>query len=185
MDAARAIVAADGYEALRVRALAQVAGVSSRTIYQNYASLDALLLAAVTDAWQSGNASLDALSRGDDCALERVNCVIAVTTEWMFANRRLAVGALRALLSARAGVAPHLDAWRNALHSVFLDAVRDDQATRRADEIAELLSSTWFTALVGWAAGVTTDAQLAAVMRCATQLLLDPAAAATLETKVL
>jgi AcrR family transcriptional regulator len=56
LDAALELASQGGYEALQVCAISERAGVSSRTIYEHFQSLDALLIVAVAE--QS-----DALSR--------------------------------------------------------------------------------------------------------------------------
>ena len=49
LDAALVLASEGGYDALQVRALAGLAGVSSRTIYANFPSLDSLLIVAVDE----------------------------------------------------------------------------------------------------------------------------------------
>src|SRR4051795_1123352 len=49
LDAALQLALQGGYEALQVRAISERAGVSSRTIYANFSSLDSLLIVAIAE----------------------------------------------------------------------------------------------------------------------------------------
>ena len=49
LDAALQLALEGGYDALQVRALSERAGVSSRTIYANFPSLDSLLILAIAE----------------------------------------------------------------------------------------------------------------------------------------
>ena len=46
------------------------------------------------------------------------------------------------------------------------------EATDRDREVAELLESIWFSALVGWASGTSADGDIARIMQRAAKLLL-------------
>jgi AcrR family transcriptional regulator len=172
LDAALVLVSEGGYDALQVRALAGVAGVSSRTIYANFPSLDSLLIVAVAE--QSGDLYrrfTDAPPKGRSPAA-RVNQLISELTDTMTANRALTVALLRALLSGKPDVAQYVDGFRTVLQTMLATAIALDKATKRDHEIAELLECIWFTALIGWVTGTDDGTHIGELMRRSTRLLL-------------
>ncbi len=172
LDAAFELATHGGYDALQVRTIAQRAGVSSRTIYENFPSLDSLLIIAVAeqsdvDYWQH----IQLLPEGPTPAA-RVNELIDELTETITANRALTVALFRALLSGKPDVAQHVRDYREATRAALTSAITAEQPTRTEREVAEILESTWFTALAGWATGTAADTDIIEIMRSATRLLL-------------
>jgi AcrR family transcriptional regulator len=172
LDAALELASEGGYEALQVRTLAGRAGVSSRTIYAHFPSLDSLLIVAVAE--QSGDLYrrfTGAPPKGRSAAA-RVNQLISELTATMTANHVLTVALLRALLSGKPDVAQYVDGFRTVLQTLLATAMAGTGATKRDREVAELLECVWFTALVGWATGTDTDAHIGELMRRSTRMLL-------------
>ena len=130
LDAALELASEGGYEALQVRALAGRAGVSSRTIYANFPSLDSLIIVAVAE--QSGDLYrrfTESRLKGRSAAA-RVNQLISELTETMTANRALTVSLLRALLSGKPDVSQYVDGFRTVLQTMLATADR----ARRAEQ---------------------------------------------------
>ncbi len=169
LDAAFELAAQGGYDALQVRAIAQRAGVSSRTIYENFASLDSLLIIAVAEQpdvldWRH----IRSFPEGPTPAA-RVNDLINELTATITANRALTVALFRALLSGKPDVAQHVRDYREATRAALTSAITAEQPTRTDREVAEILESTWFTALAGWATGTAADTDISESMRSATR----------------
>jgi len=172
LDAALELASEGGYEALQVRTIAAQAGVSSRTIYANFPSLDSLLILAVAE--QSGDLYrrfAGAPPKGRSAAA-RVNQLISELTETMTANRALTVALLRALLSGKPDVAQYVNGFATVLQTMLATAIAPEGPTKRDREAAEILESVWFTALVGWATGSDPDTYIGELMRRSTRLLL-------------
>jgi AcrR family transcriptional regulator len=172
LDAAFGLAAQGGYDALQVRAIAQRAGVSSRTIYENFASLDSLLIIAVAERsdvldWRQ----IQSFPDGPTPAA-RVNELIDELTATVTANRTVTVALCRALLSGKPDVAQHVRGFREATRAALAAAITAEPPTRTDREVAEILESTWFTALAGWATGTAGDTDISEIMRSATRLLL-------------
>src|SRR5690349_4737662 len=96
LHAALAPVAAGGYEALQVRAISERAGVSSRTIYANFSSLDALLIVAIAEQSQVLYTRFTESPPRGRTAADRVDRLIGSLTQTMTANREITVALLRA-----------------------------------------------------------------------------------------
>ena len=172
LDAALELVATGGYEALQVRAISERAGVSSRTIYANFPSLDSLLIVAIAEQSQPLYTRFtDAPPRGRTAA-DRVDRMISDLTHTMTANRELTVALLRALLSGKRDVSQFVHGFGGILQAMLARAIAPDGPSGRDREVAELLESIWFAALVGWTSGTTGDGDIHGIMRRACGLLL-------------
>src|SRR5579862_1693132 len=171
LDAALELTSQGGYEALQVRALSQRAGVSSRTIYEHFQSLDALLIVAVAEQSEALYRQVTVAPKGRTPAA-RVNQVIGELTDTMTANRAITVALLRALLGGKPDVAQYVDGFRTVLQAILSNAIAPNGAAKRDREIAELLESIWLTALVGWAIGADGDDYIGEVMKRSVRFLL-------------
>ena len=172
LDAALELAAGGGYEALQVRPLTELAGVSSRTIYAHFSSLDSLLILAVAEQSQGLYESVTQAPPKGRTPSARVNQLISELTQTMTANRSLTVALLRALLSGKSDVAQYVDGFGGVLQAMLASALAPDGPSKRDREVAEILESVWFAALVGWATGSTTDEHIGQIMRQSTRLLL-------------
>jgi AcrR family transcriptional regulator len=172
LQAALELVATGGYEALQVRALSERAGVSSRTIYANFQSLDSLLIVAVAEQSQAlYQRFTESPPRGRTPAA-RVDRLITELTATMTANRELTVALLRALLSGKPDVSQYVHGFGGVLQAMLASAIAPAGPRQRDREVAELLESIWFSALVGWASGTLSDADISRIMQRAAKLLL-------------
>ena len=172
LAAALELVAAGGYEALQVRAISERAGVSSRTIYAHFPSLDSLLIVAIAEQSQALYTRFtDSPPRGRTAA-DRVDRLISDLTHTMTANRELTVALLRALLSGKRDVSQFVNGFGGVLRAMLASAIAPDGPTGRDRDVAELLENIWFAALVGWASGTTADSDISRIMRRACRLLL-------------
>ena len=115
LDAALELASRGGYDALQVRALSERAGVSSRTIYEEFQSLDALLIVAVAEQSEGLYRQFTGSAPKGRTPAARVNQVISELTGTMTANRALTVALLRALLSGKPDVAQYVDGFRAVL----------------------------------------------------------------------
>jgi len=172
LDAALELISRGGYEALQVRAISERAGVSSRTIYEHFQSLDALLIVAVAEQSEGLYSRFTEAQPSGRTAAARVNRVIAELTETMTTNRELTVALLRALLSGKPDVTQYVNGFRAVLQEILATAIAPTRPRKGDREIAEILESIWFTALVGWAIGADSDAHIGELMRRSTRLLL-------------
>jgi TetR/AcrR family transcriptional regulator, cholesterol catabolism regulator len=172
LDAGLELASTGGYEAVQVRALAGLAGVSSRTIYAHFPSLDSMLIVAVAEQSQDLYARFANSAPKGRTPAARVNQLISELTETMTANRALTVALLRALLSGKPDVSQYVNAFRTVLQTMLATAIAPKGPTARDLEVAEILESIWFTALIGWATGTDSDAKIGDIIERSTHLLL-------------
>jgi AcrR family transcriptional regulator len=173
MDAALELASEGGYDAVQVRAIAQRASVSSRTIYAHFPSLDSLIIVAVAEriGEELYRHLTDTPARSRSPAV-RVQNVFDELSRIMTTNRTLTVALLRSLLSGKPDVAQHVRAFAMITQAVIASAIRPDGAAAGDRETAELLERIYFSALIGWATGADGDDRMTKVMRRAIARIL-------------
>jgi len=172
LTAALELAVEGGYDALQVRALSDRAGVSSRTIYAHFPSLDSLLIVAVAEQSQDLYRRYSQSPPKGRTAAARVGKLIAELTATMTATPNLTGALLRALLSGKPDVAPWVHVFGDVLQTMLASAIAPGGPTAHDREVAEILESVWFSALIGWATGVDTEDQINAILRRAARALL-------------
>lgn len=137
--------AVNGYDAVRIRAVADAAGVSASAVYHHFSSKDGLLLECL-HGWLSEFADQDAIDIIPAAApYHRLLVVIEWLTEELASTPRLADAVARAYLHATGPAAGKADLVRDKLIQIFVDALRQDQPDR-ADhnrQVAELVADVW------------------------------------------
>ena len=172
ISAALELAVEGGYDALQVRALSERAGVSSRTIYRHFPSLDSLLIVAVAEQSQELYRRYTESPPKGRTAASRVHKLIAELTETMTANRTLTAALLRALLSGKPDVAPWIQAFGDVLRTMLASAIAPAGPTARDRQAAEILECIWFSTLIGWATGADDEAHIHDLMRRSARTLL-------------
>ena len=129
LNAALELAIEGGYENLQVRALSERAGVSSRTIYAHFASLDSLLIVAVAEQSQDLYRRYTESPPSGRTAVARVTRLIADLTETMTTTRNLTVALMRGLLSGKPDVAP----WVHDVRGRTAEHARIGDCPRRTD----------------------------------------------------
>jgi TetR/AcrR family transcriptional regulator, cholesterol catabolism regulator len=176
LDAALDLASRGGYDALQVRAIAQRASVSSRTIYEHFPSLDSLLIIAAAErAGDELYRRLTDTRQRNRTPAARVQRRIDELTEVMTANRQLAVALLRALLCGKPDVAQHVRNLADILRAILASAIAPNGPSAADREAAELLERVWFSALIGWATSVDADDRIHTIMRRASLRILKTA----------
>jgi AcrR family transcriptional regulator len=172
LEAATALAAEGGYDAVQMRDVAARAEVALGTLYRHYSSKDQLLLAALAEQADQLRERLqhrpprgatpsdrvaDALRRA--CrALEREPRVIAAMMTAMSAPDDDAVRLKR-----------DVDTTLRAIITGAIDGAGGDAV----DDVVRVLGSVWFAGLSFWVNGMSSAQQMADDLDCAAHLLLD------------
>jgi TetR/AcrR family transcriptional regulator, cholesterol catabolism regulator len=173
LDAALALASEGGYDALQVRAIAQRASVSSRTIYEHFPSLESLLIIAVAE--RAGELLYRRFTENvprKRTQAARVVKLIEELNEVMTTNRMLTLALLRALMCGKPDVAPHVRNFSALTEAVIANAIAPGGPTASDKEAARILERVWFSALIGWATGSDPDGHIIATMRKAAPRVL-------------
>ena len=175
LDTARAMIAEVGYEAVKVRDLAERCRVSVPTLYNQFGGKGGLLGAAIEDHFV-GVLNGGPLSRAEP-GFERLllivdQCALQLLTLSEYHQRLLeAFMSLASTSAVQRRIAVQLtQAFEREL--LTMRSKRQIAAWAAAQLVAEQLTSACINASVIWSSGLFSDASLGPSMRFATGLLL-------------
>jgi AcrR family transcriptional regulator len=174
MDAAVALAARGGLDALRIRDLVARTGVSSATIYRYFASKEHLLLAALAEQRFALMRDPDETPPEGATPAARVISVLRAPTDALTRAPRLAAAMLQAMTSGQPDVAPILAALTEPLVAETAHAIRPQHPTPADYELARTLQRVWFAAVVGWVTAGETPDSIGHAVHTAAHQLLDP-----------
>jgi len=173
IDAAFALGAERGYDAVQMREVSASANVSLATIYRYFSSKDHLLAAAMTE-WTAELQQRVAQSppRGDTGA-EQLSDVLGRACRAMARQPRLSAALVRALSSGDPGVQQSADQVQRQIESMAAGILVDLDPEVRGDIMA-VLGHVWYSTLVAWANDrIDFDAVIAELDR-AVRVLVEP-----------
>ena len=172
LDAATALAAEGGYDAVQMRDVAARAEVALGTLYRHYSSKDQLLLAALAQQAATLRERLDARPPRGATAAERVSDVLRRASRALERQPRVIQAMLTAMSSRDdAGAAVKHDI-NETLRAIIADAI-DGEEIPELDEIMQVLGAVWFAELTFWSAGIHRDRSMDDSLARAASLLLD------------
>jgi AcrR family transcriptional regulator len=145
--------AVNGYDSVRIRDVADVAGVPASAVYHYFPSKDGLLLDCLHSWLNEFAVGLGVDIAGPTEPHQRLLHVIARLTEQLSVTPRLADTAARAYLHATGSASVNAELVRNKLIDIFGDALESDQPTRpdHNQQVAALLADVWIANLLALA----------------------------------
>lgn len=178
MDAAMELADEGGFDAVRLRDVAGKAGVALGTLYARFSSKEDILIAVLEQEAGKLEEIFEMYPADFPTAEERAIYYFTVATQAMFTRPNFAKAVLRAVAIGSKDTAFKIARYQERLTQLFVTALRGDGKTEtgvpvaREEEIAFLLQQIWFSALVGWMAGIREDEEVMEQMRSATSLIL-------------
>jgi AcrR family transcriptional regulator len=187
VDAAVELAASGGFDAVRLRDVAERSDVALGTLYKYFRGKEEILLFAFNEGLTRLEENLyDRPARGAS-ALERVTAFFSRATRGMLANPQLGSALVRAMSGSDRATAVHIIGSNQRIARMMVAALRDApvspetpleafKPTETERELAEALIGVWFSALCGWVIGNVPDADaITAKMRSAARLMLEGA----------
>lgn len=172
LDAALALAAEGGYDAVQMRDVATRAQVALGTIYRYFSSKDHLLAAAQLELWK---ALADRFEERPPEGTTPADRVIAVLSRSMRAAER-EPRRTAALVTATSSPDPAVRECQAELMAI-MDGVLEDAMGEAVDDrrgrISVTLRQVWFAWLLGWVNGWNDAATVNHELASATRLLLD------------
>jgi TetR/AcrR family transcriptional regulator, cholesterol catabolism regulator len=171
IEAAMALAAEGGYDAVQMRDVAAGAGVALGTIYRYFTSKDQLLAAAMVDWLGQLEQEVGRRPPRGDTAAERVVDVVRRASRTLGQNPRLTA----ALVTAVAAPDPDVVALHRessaAMQRILSAPMGDlDEATKA--DVVRVLNHVWFSALLGWVHGWTDVDHVIEELEVASRLVL-------------
>ena len=172
-----------GFEAVRLRDVADQAGVALGTLYRRFRSKEDLLVAALErEAADLEQRTLARPPQGDD-ARARVAAFFATATRGLLRRPNLARAVLRAMTSGDPELAEKVAGFHERMTRLITLAMRGGEdgvglaspPSEHEKRLATVLQHVWFASLVGWSGGLRPQTGVIQEVRDAAEMLLDGA----------
>lgn len=167
----------DGYDAVRLRELANDADVALGTVYRRFSSKEDILAAALEleSTRLAERLRVDPLT--DPTPHARLLHFFRLATAALLRRPKLAQAMLRTISSGEPALAQKVTAYQGIITGLLVDALRgpghaQDEVHPDQVYVAHLLQQVWFGALVGWTAGLIEPPLIVAHMDRATGIVL-------------
>ena len=180
VDAAVSLAEHGGFEAVRLRDVAEASGVSLGTLYKYFRSKEDILLFAVHEEGEKLEAALQTRPARGANAAERLGDFFARATRGFTRRPNLARAVIRSIAVGEHDLAVKVAAFHLRMERLIVTALRGAapapgaRAGSREAAIAHTLNRVWFASLVGWAGGLHTTREVGEFMRETLALLLEP-----------
>jgi AcrR family transcriptional regulator len=175
IEAAVALAAEGGYEAVQMRDVAARAEVALGTLYRHYSSKDQLLLAAMAAQADLLRCRLEQRPPKGDSPAERVAEGLRRACTALERQPTVTAAMVTAMSSTDADAAPVKQSVQDSLRNMIAGAIGDDSVDDidDIDAIVQVLGHVWFAALAFWVGGMTEAGAMADDLERAAHLLLD------------
>lgn len=179
VDSAVALAEQGGFEAVRLRDVAEASGVALGTLYKYFRSKEDILLFAVHEEAEKLEAVMAARPARGATPTERAEHFFARATRGFTRRPNLARAVIRAIAVGEHDLAVKVAGFHLRMERLIVAALHgaapaaDARAGSREAAIANTLNRVWFASLVGWAGGLHTTREVGECMR-ETLSLLEP-----------
>ncbi len=185
VDAAVELAAQGGFEAVRLRDVAERSSVALGTLYKYFRGKEDILLFAFNEGVAALEQSLYEHPVRGASGLERVTAFFSRATRGMLHNPQLGSALIRAMSGGDRETAAHIVGSNQRMTRLLIAALHDRPAdpaepldaqvlSEPERELADALIGVWFAALCGWVVGNVPDADaITAKMRSAARLMLE------------
>ena len=170
-----------GFEAVRLRDVAAHAEVAMGTLYRRFHSKEDLLVAALESETRAMATRVERKPPKGETASERVVDFFGMATRGMLRRPNLSRAMLRASAAGEPVLARKVEVFHDLMLRMVVGALRDEPIPSRGTAIidgrerllGEILNQIWFAVMVGWSAGLQTQASINERMRASAELVLD------------
>lgn len=173
LDAALALAARGGFDAVQMRDVANEADVALGTVYRYFASKERLLLEANVEGVDDLARRLQDQPPKGATPAERVIDVLRRANRSLLRHPEATAAMVRALGSARTEEADAVEQVRESMTAIITRAMHEGDPSSRDVAVARVLQQVWLSSLVGWVGGVDPADRVGEDLEIATRLLLD------------
>lgn len=177
LDVAIALAEEGGFDNVRQRDVAAKAGVALGTLYKSFRSKEDILSAALERDTEGLERKLEKKPVTGDDVQERLGAFFQQVTRRLLRKPNFARAVLRAMASGDPEAASNVIAYHGRMTGMIIAAMRGDDANTappadRETTLALLLQQIWFSALVGWSAGMHGQARVVDQVKTGIELLV-------------
>jgi TetR/AcrR family transcriptional regulator, cholesterol catabolism regulator len=174
VDAAVALAAEGGYDAVQMRDVAAKAEVALGTLYRHYASKDQLLLAAMLQQTETLRERIVQRPPRGETPSERVADVLRRASRALERSPNTTKAMLNAMSSEDESAVPVKAEIDTTLRAMIAEAIDGGGGERidRFDDTVHVLGSVWFAELTYWTNGLSSASTMAENLGRAASLLL-------------
>ena len=184
VDAAVSLAERGGFDAVRLRDVAEASGVALGTLYKYFRSKEEILLFAVNEDMQRLEAVMRERPPRGGTPTERLSEFFARATRGFVRRSDYAHAVLRATAAGQASTAVQQAGFHLRLSRMVVAALRGEApplatpltepvGSEREQRVALVLEHVWFACLLGWVSGLHPVKTVTERMRDAVSLLLD------------
>jgi TetR/AcrR family transcriptional regulator, cholesterol catabolism regulator len=179
LDTAVALASEGGFDAVRMRLVAERADVALGTLYRYFPSKIHLLVCALGRELERANQAAERQGTPGDTSADRVTHVLGRTTQTLQRDPYLTEALTRAFMFADASVSREIEHVERQVSMLLLRAMRPDGGEpeaagdrSRAVEVARVVGDVWLASLVKWVTGRSAAEDVAGSVEVAVRLLL-------------
>jgi TetR/AcrR family transcriptional regulator, cholesterol catabolism regulator len=175
LDAALALAAAGGFDAVQMRDVAAAADVALGTVYRYFSSKERLLLEAMAEQQADLRSYLHSHPPAEPTATGRVTAVLGRSNRSLRKHPDVTAAMVRAFGSAAVENADIVRKVTEIMTDIITGAIQGADrhlATERELRTARILMQVWLSSLNGWVCGVDGPERVDEDLEAAAQLLL-------------
>ena len=178
LDATIALASKGGFDAVQMRAVAELADVALGTLYRYFPSKIHLLVSALARQFEETEATLGRKPIPGVTPADRVSWVLSRATRSMQKEPQLTEALTRAFMFADSTVAGEIHVVGLRLTAMLnralqgIEYVEGADPTEREIAVARVISDVWLSALVSWVTGRSTADEVADHLDTAVHMLL-------------
>ncbi len=178
LDATVALASKGGFDAVQMRAVAELADVALGTLYRYFPSKIHLLVSALARQFEETEAGMGRRPIPGEEPADRVTYVLTRATRGMQREPHLTEALTRAFMFADKTVAGEIHVVGLKLTAMLNRALKGDQYVEGVEPtdheiaVARVISDVWLAALVSWVTGRTTAEEVSEHLETAVDLIL-------------
>ncbi len=172
LDSTLTLAAKGGYDAVQMRAVAELADVALGTLYRYFPSKIHLLVAALAREFERTRARLDRRPVSGDTPPDRVVNVLHRVTKNMQRDPLISEAMTRAFMFADPSAAAEVNAVAALMEQILTDAMHAGPPTDDERAIARIIGDVWLSNLVAWVSRRASAEDVISHLDLAARLLL-------------
>lgn len=176
LDVAFELAEEGGFEAVRLREVAQRAEVALGTLYNRFASKEEMLVTALDESTKTFAALVEALESSAPTAAARVSELLVLKARAMFNRPNFGRAVMRAAACGGPEVTSRIYSHQSTISKLLLARMRgqasDKKPTDDEAETCHLLQQISFASLLAWSNGMRSEEEVISDLQAAAKRLV-------------